>query len=242
MSETDEQFKKALTQKISESEDIKVTVDNEHTKSLEQRALKAEEEAEDLKTKLGIIAEKELDKRRKAVVEKVNSTFKDSGKRAEMLDKVANSNPQQLSAMDSMLDAFSEQLGKKSFEPSGSAPINPQQLGNQGETDLAHRKFNSVQEAYQTLLNIQKTGSPQEATEAKRLADLMLQKGIRDYIELGHPSGRYCEDDKIEKKNVDPTVNLSEYKPSDFSEIRRFGVKNAIPNYAKTHNPDGSEK
>ena len=78
MSETDKLLKEKMLRSISEAENINVSVDNEHTKSLEARALKAEEEAEDLKTKLGLIAEKELDKRRKAVVEKINGTFKDS--------------------------------------------------------------------------------------------------------------------------------------------------------------------
>ena len=85
--------------------EIKITVDNEQTKILAEQLAKAEaarkemeeklakfesdakvqaevsrkaqEEAEDLKNKLGIIAEKELDKKRNAVSEKANALLKD---------------------------------------------------------------------------------------------------------------------------------------------------------------------
>jgi len=243
MSETDERFKLSLAKSLETAQDVKVTVDNEHTKALEKRALEAEEERDDLKNKLGIIAEKKLEEKRKSITDKINSTFKDSAKRTAMIEKMQQADPSQLSAMDSMLDAFQEQ-GKKSsqsFEPSGSAPLNQAQMqGSQGnnETDLAKIRFNNIEDAIRRLREEKAKGNPQ----AEPLLSALFKKGFQSYVNSGHPNSTYCEDDKIQKTSGDPTVNFAEYKASDFSELKRFGIKNAIPNYKEKTNPDGTPK
>lgn len=117
-------------------QEIKVTVDNEQTKilakqlaeaeaakkSMEEKlktieaenkvqaeaSKKAQEDAEDLRNKLGIIAEKELDKKRKAVSEKANVLLKDPERVKEITDKL--STPDGIAAMEYTMNVLEKQM------------------------------------------------------------------------------------------------------------------------------------
>lgn len=124
--------------------EIKITVDNEQTKILAEQLAKAEaarkemeeklakfesdakvqaevsrkaqEEAEDLKNKLGIIAEKELDKKRNAVSEKANALLKDPERVKEITDKL--STPEGIASMEFTMNALEKQMksGEEQFK------------------------------------------------------------------------------------------------------------------------------
>lgn len=125
-------------------QDIHITVDNEQTKVLAEQLAKAEaakkemeeklkqveadkkvqeeaskkiaEEAEDLKNKLGIIAEKELEKKRKAVVEKATALLQDPERIKEIESKL--STPDGIQAMEYTMNVLEKQIkvGQEQFE------------------------------------------------------------------------------------------------------------------------------
>ena len=237
---TDEQFKRSLAKSLENAQDVNVVVDTEHTKSLQKALQEKTDEAEDYKSKLEILALKKLEEKRKEVEEKANSVFRDTSKRVEITEQIKNANPEQLSSLDKMLNLFSEQSKKSSqSEPAGSAPLSSAQgYGSQKqETDLSKIRFNTIEDAIRRLREEKAKGNPQ----AEPLLSALFKKGIQNYLVV-HENASYCEDDKIAKTSGEPTVNFAEYKPSDFSEIRRFGIKNAEPNYSKTHNADGTKR
>jgi len=238
MSETDEQFKKALTQKISESEDIKIEVDDKHTKALEKRAEEAESERDDLKGKLEILALKALEQKKKAVEEKVNSVFKNSSKRDEMLEQIKQANPEALSNLDKMLSLFSDSKSTAKSEPSGSAPLVPAQMGiAQQAEDLAHMKFPNIETAIATLQAEKRKGN----AEAERLLSLLWKKGINSWREAGHPNQSYSPDSNVAEKTTGiPEINFDDYKGTDVQGFPQ--IKKSPFRYSKTHNPDGSLK
>lgn len=174
---------------------------------------------EDLTNKLGIIAEKQFEKKRKEVgaPDSVNTPEK--------------------------LQGFIE--AKKSMEPKnehgGVAPLNSFQYngGQQQATDLAHRKFSNINEAIATLQAERRHGN----VEAAQLLDKLWEKGIHDWRASGHPPQTFSIDDNVEKVSGTPDLNFDNMKPQeDMSEIARFGVKKAEFNYSKTHTPSGQKK
>jgi len=228
-----------LKEKIARN--ISVEIDTKRTEALsaENALLKKQleeqaEKAEDLENKLAFVAEKEKIRRTNALEARISNLISDPDKRKEMIEKV-KSNPNNINAMEQTMTLLEEQLSqnRKIQIPSGVAPLNAQQFGNSETRDLAHRKFASVEEAYRTLKVIQKTSNdPAEIAEAKRLADLMFAKGLKDYIGAGHPTGRFSEDDKVQKViQGDPQLNLNDAKES-FSELARFGIKKTPFDYA----------
>ena len=202
-----------------------------------------QEENEDLKNKLGIIAEKRLDEKRKAVSEKVNSLIRDPSKRAEILEQIKTGNPAKVSSLDETMDLLQSQLKPtpERFEPAGSAPMNPQQMGygQQQATDLAHRKFANIETAIATLQNERRNGGAQ-AAEADRLLNLLWKKGLGAWREAGHPSQTYSPDSNMEKSNAVPDINFENPKVSEESGFPQ--LKRTPYGYSRTHNAAGQPK
>jgi colicin import membrane protein len=124
--------------------EIKVVIDNEQTKILAEQLAKAEaakketedklkqveaekkvqeeaakksaEEAEDLKNKLAIVAEKKLEEKRKAVTEKANALLKDPERVKDITDKL--STPEGVAAMEYTMNVLEGQIkrGQEEFE------------------------------------------------------------------------------------------------------------------------------
>lgn len=143
MSEKESETKPAEQTKEKERE-IKITVDNTETKRLAEELAKAQlekkameekiakieadkktqddaakklsEETEDLKNKLGIIAEKELEKKRKSVSEKANAILKDPERVKEITDKL--STPEGIAAMEYTMNVLEKQMkvGEEQFK------------------------------------------------------------------------------------------------------------------------------
>lgn len=143
MSEQDKNPKPAEDNKPKEKE-IHITVDNTETKRLAEELAKAKqekeemekklkaieaqklidaeaskklgEETEDLKNKLGIIAEKELEKKRNSVKEKANALLKDPDRVKEIESKL--STPEGIAAMEYTMNVLEKQMkvGEEQFK------------------------------------------------------------------------------------------------------------------------------
>jgi len=143
MSEGKEQ-KPPVEQPKEKEQNIHVTVDNEQTKVLAEQLAKAQaekkameeklahieadkkvqdeaakklaEETEDLKNKLGIIAEKELEKKRNSVKEKANALLKDPERVKEIESKLGT--PEGIAAMEYTMNVLEKQMkvGQEQFE------------------------------------------------------------------------------------------------------------------------------
>ncbi len=173
---------------------------------------------DDLTNKLGIIAEKQFEKKRKEVgaPDSVNT-------------------PEKLQGFITAKEALDKN------EHGGVAPLNQYQYqgGQQQATDLAHRKFANINEAIATLQAERRHGN----VEAAQLLDKLWEKGIHDWRASGHPPQTFSIDDNVEKVSGTPDINFDNMKPQeDMSEIARFGVKKAEYNYSKTHNAAGQKK
>jgi len=170
-----------------EKDGLIIEVDTNLTRKLAEKATKAEmereqasktaeelaEENEDLKNKLSIIAERELEKKRKAISERATSLLKNPEKRTEMLEKIKTESPEQLQNTEAMLGILEKELGKgeehKSI-PSGSAELVSQQYGGQQEkTDLLHRRFDTIEQAIQVLRSEKAKGNPEAEPLLKKL-------------------------------------------------------------------------
>ncbi|GEM_PF-4851878 len=103
-----EQAKKETEAKLAKAE--------ADMKAQEETAKKSAEEAEDLKNKLGFIAEKELDKKRKGVVEKANALLKDPERVKEIESKL--STPEGIAAMEFTMNTLEKQIkvGEEQFK------------------------------------------------------------------------------------------------------------------------------
>ena len=196
------------------------------------------EENEDLRNKLGIIAEKRLDEKRKIVTDKINSLIRDPSRRAEMVEKLKTDSPEGVSAMDTTMKILEEQLGSKHerFEPAGS-PLVPQQIGygQQQATDLMHRKFANIEEAIATLQTERRKGNQ----EANELLNLLWKKGLGAWREAGHPSQTYSPDSNMEKTNAVPDINFENPKVSGESGFPQ--IKKSPYGYILTHNAAGQK-
>jgi len=228
-------------------QEIHVTVDNEQTKILAQQLAQAQqekkaaedklakleadkkaqdeaskklgEETEDLKNKLGIIAEKELDKKRKAVTEQAKTLLKDDARVKEIEAKL--STPEGIAAMEYTMNvlekslkigqeeqkAYVEAERKKAEEaakvaeaakaagqpaPAGSAPMNAAQMGNAQPTDLMHMKFDSYQAMVRYLHEVENGSVKERAAEAKVALDELLKKWA-SLVKQGYDSMRGAE-------------------------------------------------
>jgi hypothetical protein len=144
MSEQEKTQKPPAEQSKEKDQNIKITVDNEQTKILAEQLAKAQnekkemedklakieadkkvqdeaakklaEETEDLKNKLGIIAEKELEKKRNSVKEKANALLKDPERVKEIESKL--STPEGIAAMEYTMNVLEKQMkvGEEQFK------------------------------------------------------------------------------------------------------------------------------
>lgn len=144
MSEQDKNPKPTNTEDKPKEKEIHITVDNTETKRLAEELAKAKqekeemekklkaieaqkvidaevskklgEETEDLKNKLGIIAEKELEKKRNSVKEKANALLKDPERVKEIESKL--STPEGIAAMEYTMNVLEKQMkvGEEQFK------------------------------------------------------------------------------------------------------------------------------
>jgi hypothetical protein len=217
-----------------------VVVDTQHTqqltaqnsmlnKELEQKS----EEIDDLKNKLAIIAEKELEKRKGFVESKINATFKDTGKRTELIEQLKTLPAEQLKSFEGMLDAFGSVAPKgqpKAETPSGQAPINPDYNPAQN-TDIYKQKFGSYDDMIKALRTESKSTDKEKAQKATVILNELLNRYARAQ-KFQHSELRFSEDDNIAKTDKVPTIDFSE-STETFSELERFGIKKSPLNYSK---------
>lgn len=144
MSENKPETKPPAEQPKEKEQNIKITVDNEQTKVLAEQLAKAQqekketeeklkaieaqraadaeaakqakEETEDLKNKLGIIAEKELEKKRNSVKAQANALLKDPERVKEIESKLGT--PEGIAAMEYTMNVLEKQMkaGQDQFE------------------------------------------------------------------------------------------------------------------------------
>ncbi|MGA3110586.1 MAG: hypothetical protein ABSE15_00955 [Candidatus Bathyarchaeia archaeon] len=191
------------------------------------------EENEDLKNKLGLISELELEKHRKGVNEKINRYISDPSKRAEMSEKLKSQSPDGIMAMETTMNLLEDQLTKTNnqrFEPAGS-PLVPQQMGEQVQGDIYSKKFGNYNDMIQALRNESKSEDKSKAQRASMVLNQLLNKYAQAQKDV-HSEQRYCEDDAIPKTDKVPTVDFSQAN-EQFSELERFGIKKSPLNYSK---------
>ena len=220
-----EASKKATEEKLAKIEADK--------KAIEEAAKKSAEEAEDLKNKLSIIAEKELEKKRKAVTEKATALLGDPERIKEITDKLStlegiknaeftiNMLEDQIKKGQVQFEQYkadeikkqeeavkkaaeeaaakaaaakteeekkaAEEAAKKAEEeakklaaqkstPSGSAPLNTQQMGGGQAPDLMHMKFDSYAAMVRYLQEVENGPDKELAAQARVALNQLLQK------------------------------------------------------------------
>lgn len=164
---------------------------------------------DDLKNKLGIIAEKEFEKKRKAVnaPDEVNS-------------------PERL---------FGFEIAKKMLnpknEPAGSAPMNPDYNPNGTTDDIYKKRFGTYDDMVKALRAESKSEDKAKAQRANLVLNALLNKYATSQRDI-HTEQRFCEDDAIPKTDKVPVVDFSQANEY-FSELERFGIKKSPLNYSK---------
>jgi hypothetical protein len=136
------------------------------------------EENEQLKTKLALVAEKELEKKRNAVTEKAKELLKDSERVKEITDQLTS--PEGVKAMEFTLNTLEKTLktgeGEHYSKPAGQAPL---QTGYQANTELGKMSFKgqTEKEAQENLARFLKEAS-QNDPNAKEYYDKLWGKAV----------------------------------------------------------------
>ena len=200
-----------------------------------EKTLELQDEVEDLKNKLGIIAEKKLDEKRKAVSEKVNALVVDPQKRSEILEQIKEGSPEKVSMLDQTMNMLSDQLNKSNqqrnerYEPAGSAPLNPDYAPNKNQ-DIYSQKFQTYESMIQALRDESKSEDKQKAQRANTILNTFLNKYATNQKNI-HEEQRYSPDDSIPKTDKVPTVDFSQAN-EPYSELERFGIRKSPLNYS----------
>jgi hypothetical protein len=150
------------------AEEIHVKVDNEQTKALamelaEEResSKRIELENAELRGKLEFVAEKELEKKLRQHPELTPEQIADF-----------HQNPEKLQSYEQGKSARSSEA------PSGSAPMNAQQLGSGPTSNLRTRKFNSMEEMVRTLKETSQDSTNPERQDAQLALDQLMSRCI----------------------------------------------------------------
>lgn len=189
------------------------------------------ERVEDLSNKLGIIAEKRLDEKRKVISDKINKFISDPARRAEMTEKLKTQTPDGVSAMATTMDILEEQLGKnyttKTETPSGSAPMNRAQMGFSNDDDFMKRKFPNSKEGFQQMVieirKEMKKGNPQ----AKEAYQKMMVDGLKLYGQ-NHGDLSVNVDDNVQKIQGQAEIILDNPENKGSYLHSAFGIKTKI--------------
>jgi hypothetical protein len=168
---------------------------------------KLAEENEDLKMKLGIIAEHELEK-------KMNKLGIPESEREDF-----RKDPSMLRGFEKALE--SQGIARTRQTPSGSAPLNDAQMhGSQG----SEQGYASVQDMIEDLYAKEKQGDK----EAKKTLDKLFFKMARGTKE-GKLSLQYPpaspEDLEKEKGTVDVVISPLTQEDEDASELSKLGIR-----------------
>jgi hypothetical protein len=207
---------------------IDVTVDTSTTERLarENQRLQQElkdvtDEKEDLKDKLGLIAEKELARKRKEL------GLPEDDKRG----------------IDELM-AYAEGLkaSKGTQKASGQAPLSPAQgyspqLNPEG-TPLEKMKFGSYEEMVSYLRSL-------KTEQSEKYLTRILAKGVDEWKKAGRPELSYGNQDENKPKSTEqPTLDLASMglTTEDESELKRWGIKKNPNMYSKTHTQSGQPK
>lgn len=179
---------KTRAKKLQEDVD-KVLADK---KASDEALEKSKTESEDYKSKLELIASKEFEKKKTALLDKAKLTIKDEAKikaiEAELTD------PEKLKATEFMIDTLNETLKKgeeeakaaedakkkaeeekkkKGSAPAGNVPLTPAQEGQGGDGEEGYDTYMAL---IQDLRRKEKNGTPEEQAEAKVILDELFKK------------------------------------------------------------------
>jgi hypothetical protein len=138
----------------------------ERARQLLENAKANEDENQDLKSKLGLAAEKALQKKKQELGLNPNSSM----------------TPDEVLAYEKGL----QEKNSNGKGPSGTAPLNRAQLGERG-TDLYHTRFSNPQELISTLQKLSHEGN----AEAQSYLDKLTEQFVRVYIHGKKPLEEY---------------------------------------------------
>lgn len=177
---------KAKAKKLQEDMD-KALAD----KKVSEEALeKTKTESDDYKSKLEIIAQKEFDKRKAALLEKAKTAIKDEGRLKQIETDLTD--PDKLKASEFMIDTLIETLKKGEEEtriaeeerkkaenkgtnaPAGTVLLTPAQTGQ--SVDGEGEGYDTYVAMVQDLRRKERFGTPEEQAEAKITLDELFKK------------------------------------------------------------------
>lgn len=195
----DELAKERVEKRAAEEKAAKAEAEK---KAADEAASKSREEAEDAKGKLGLIAEKELEKKRTTIKEKANILFQGDQERIKDIEARLK-DPESIQAMEYTINLLDDQIkkgqeaAKKLAEedkakleakakadaeaaaggkaPDGSAPLNNAQLGQTETSDLMKMKFDSHEAMIRYLKELEHGTDPELAAQAKVVLDKFFQ-------------------------------------------------------------------
>jgi hypothetical protein len=214
--------------------EVNVTVDTTRTEQLarENERLKLEKELKDKGIELDPSDPEAI--KAKEEIERVNfETVK-----LDLAEKTGDASFREVKTkeelkqkLDSMLKEAVDSRTRKTETPSGSAPMNNQQLGNPiNVNDLRKLPLNA--DTVMLLQKLRQSGNP-EATE---ILNELWQKSVFGWRQTHQPIS-YSPDDGIQKSSNVPEINFDNYKASELSGFPQ--IKKSPPYYSKTHNQAG---
>lgn len=191
-----EEDRKKLRKRVGT--DINITLDDQNAKK-ETEELKSE--VEDLKGKLGIIAEKALE----AKMDKLGISDQDR--------ETFRQNPEMLRGYEL---GISQNSNSRQQAPSGSAPLNNQQLhGSQGS-----QGYGSVQEMLDDLYSRERQGDK----NATAIIQKLVLKVARGTLK-GQQNNEFEKPQEKESGTVTRVITPLTVEDEDESELAKLGIK-----------------
>jgi transcriptional regulator of met regulon len=214
---------------------IEVTVDNEQMKAM---ALELAEEK--LKNQKHLTNEEKLGE---AEVQRINNE-KFIEAKLDFAERTGDDSFRECKSKEELTKKLNEyvklgveQAKIKGKEPSGNAPLNSQQYGQQGITDLRKLPVNANTILY--LNNLRRNGDK----NASQILDELWAKSISSWRQSGHQPLNYSPDDAIQKSNETPELNFDNYSANEEnSHLAQFGIKKTPFGYSKSHTQGGQKK
>lgn len=197
-----------LDSKKKEKIDVNVTIDDKAQREMNRELLdrldekqssdseqELREENEDLKNKLGIIAERAIEKK----LDQLGVTSPEL--RAHFVK-----NPSELMSFE---QGQKMGLNQKGPAPSGDIPLSSAQLGQSGNLELLKKRFPSVEAMIKHLRTVERNSTnPYAQNEAKLLLEKLFQKTIKSQKETGQPIQAY---DPNTIENLPPLKKVGDF-------------------------------
>jgi hypothetical protein len=216
------------------NKEVNVTVDTKRTEELarENERLKLEKELKDKGIELD-----PNDPESQKVKEEIEKEKFDSIK-LDLAERTGDASFREVKTKDELKDKLNAMLkeavdnrNRKTETPSGSAPMNPQQLGNPvNVNDLRKLPLNA--DTVMLLQRLRQSGNP----EASQILDELWQKSVFGWRQ-SHQAISYSPDDNVPKTTGTPELNFDNYKGSEAQGFPQ--IKKSPPYYSKTHNQAG---